>query len=366
MELRKNSRGFTKPKFDPWLVAAILVLSFLGIINLAGIYGFEGLFFKKQVTFFAVGVFLLFASSFVDYRIFKNHSFPSALFFIVGLFLLLATLKAAPVRGVTAWLHLPLGLSFETSEIVKLALIMVLARYFSLRSGFSNISAVLVSGIYVSAAVFLVFLQPDFGSALILLAIWLGGVLLYGLNKRQVLTALIILFVVSLTVGIFVFQPYQKLRVVSFLTGLSGSGGESYNVFQAKIAIGSGGFWGNGFGEGTQSKYGLLPESNSDFAFAALVEQFGLAVLILVLAMYFIILNRLFAIGANAKDNFSRFFVFLFLIYLFSHIVINIGMNLGLLPVTGLPLPFISYGGSYLISLMLGFGIVENIRSGRL
>lgn len=360
MGLRKDFRSFIRPGYDPWLFAAILILSFWGLLSLAGVSGFEGVFFKKQLSFFFIGLFLFFAVSSVDYRIFRNYSLPSVLFLIAGFFLLLITLQAVPVRGVTAWLHLPLGLSFETSEVVKLALILFLARYFSSK-GFRR-GSVAASAIPVFSIIFLVFLQPDFGSAVILFFIWFGGVLFFGLSRRQIMTAAIILLAVSLIASVFFLEPYQKSRIDSFLSGFSGQGEESYNVIQAKIAIGSGGFLGKGFGDGTQAKHGLLPESNSDFAIAALTEQFGFLILTLVLGMYLIILNRLFFIGTRVKDNFSRFFIFLFLIYFFSHVVINIGMNLGLLPVTGLPLPFISYGGSYLLSLMTGFGIVESIR----
>lgn len=357
---RKGFRSFIKLRFDLWLFAAILILSFWGLLSLAGVSGTDGLFFKKQLFFFFTGLLVFFAVSSVDYRIFRNHSLPSVLFLGTGLLLLLMTLQAAPVRGVTAWLHLPLGFSFETSEIVKLALILFLARYFSSKKGRKG--AVAISAIPVFAIIFLVFLQPDFGSAVILFFIWLGGVLLQGLTRRQIMTAVLVLLAVSLLASVFFLEPYQKSRISSFFSSLSGRGGESYNVTQAKIAIGSGGLWGNGFGQGTQAKYGLLPEAKSDFAIAALVEQFGFSTLVLVLGMYWVILNRLFFIGARVNDNFSRFFISLFLIYFFSHVVINLGMNLGLLPVTGLPLPFISYGGSYFLSLMASFGIVESIR----
>lgn len=357
---RKGFRSFIKLRSDPWLLVAVFVLSFLGLLSLAGVFGPESVFFKKQLTFFFVGLFVFFAVSSIDYRIFRNHSLPSIIFLTAGLFLLLVTLQATPVRGVTAWLHLPLGLSFETSEIVKLALILFLARYFSSRHKSS--SPILISAIPVLATVFLIFLQPDFGSAVILFLIWFAGVLLLGLTRRQIMAAAIILLAIGLFASVFFLEPYQKSRISSFFSGLIGESGESYNVVQAKIAIGSGGFWGRGFGQGSQAKYGLLPEASSDFAIAALIEQFGFSAFLSVLAMYLVILNRLFFIGTRVNDNFSRFFIFLFLVYFFSHLVINIGMNLGLLPVTGLPLPYISYGGSYLLSLMAGFGIVESIR----
>src|SRR3989344_8207933 len=158
MGLRKGFKIFIDPlaqkisagvRFDPPLFLAILILSFLGLLNLAGIAGADSLFFKKQTIFFIIGFFILFSNLLFDYRIFKNYSFPSAFFFGISIFLLFFTLQAVPVRGVTAWLHLPFGISFETSEVVKLAMILFLARYFSSRGRVDNISTVLTSGLYV-------------------------------------------------------------------------------------------------------------------------------------------------------------------------------------------------------------------------
>lgn len=386
MALRRNFRDFISPLrsptrlngvvgrrsiwerltsngIDPQILAAILVLSSFGLLNLAGFAGIESTFFKKQLVFLVVGIFILFSNRFFHYRIFKNYSLPSASFFASSIFLLLFTLQAAPVRGVTAWLHLPFGISFETSEIAKLALILFLARYFSSRGRSSGPLTIAVSSFYTFLAIFLVFLQPDFGSAVILFLIWLGGVLLIGFTKKQALFAVNLSVAAVLIIGIFILQPYQKSRLTSFLEGLVTQGGESYNVLQSKIAIGSAGFWGKGFGFGSQARFGILPEASSDFALAALVEQFGFVSLILVLAAYLVILNRLFFFVSRVQDNFSKFFIAMFSVYFFSHVVINTGMNLGILPVTGLPLPFISYGGSYFISLFVGFAILENVRA---
>lgn len=362
MELKKGFRIFTNFKVDPLLFSAIFILSLLGLLNLAGIAGIASLFFKKQLIFFIIGIFILFLSPLFDFRIFKNHSFPSALFFGLSAFLLFFTLQAQPVRGVTAWLHLPFGVSFETSEVVKLATIIFLARYFSSRGQSNKGLTVLISGVYSFLVVFLVFLQPDLGSTVILFLIWLGGVFLLGLTKKQVIVAVNLLVIIFLIIGIFILEPYQKLRITSFLSGFIEQGNLSYSVLQSKIAIGSGGFWGLGFGKGSQAKFGILPEATSDFALAALVEQFGFVSLISILIFYLIILSRLLYIVSRVQDNFSRFFIAMFLVYFFSHVIINAGMNLGLLPVTGLPLPFISYGGSYFMSIMAGFSILENIR----
>jgi len=350
-----------KNQVDIYLFIAIIALSIFGLLNLAGIFGVSHFFFKKQLIFVLVGIGVLFFSSFIDYRIFKSHSLPATIFLVAVIILLFATLGSEPIRGVSSWLHLPFGLSFESSEVAKLALILFLSRYFSIRATNPNLSSVLISAVYVFALIFLVFSQPDFGSAFILFLIWLGGLILLGLKKEYWLSFIVILVIIFSITVIFILEPYQKLRFVNFLNRGFDPLGTGYNSLQAKIAIGSGGLTGLGFGKGFQGKYGLLPEVHSDFAFAAFAEQFGLLGIVGILFFFSVILNRLFRILLNAKDNFSRFFIFMFTVYFFSHVIINIGMNLGLLPITGLPLPFISYGGSYFISLMVGFGIVNNV-----
>lgn len=362
MALKKNFKNFIKFRFDYRLFGAILILSIFGLINLAGIFGINNIFFKKQLFFFFIGLIVLIFSSLIDYRIFKNHSLPSALFLILSIFLLLLTLKARPIRGVSAWLTLPLGFSFGTSEVVKLALILFLAKFFSSKFGLNKIRVILTSLLYSFFPIFLIFSQPDFGSAFILFLIWFGGVFFFGIPKEHLAAIFMALIIIFLIVSIFGLKSYQKSRLISFFNAFLDLGKSEYNVSQAKIAIGSGGLWGRAFGRGTQAKYGLLPEVSSDFAFAAFLEQFGFFGLIIVLILYFTILNRLIFIASKTNDNFSKFFIFLFSIYFFSHVLINIGMNFGLLPVVGLPLPFISYGGSFFISLMFGFGIVESIR----
>src|SRR3989344_8751038 len=233
MGLKKSFRGFIRLKVNPAILTAIVILSVLGLLNLAGILGFDSVFFKKQLVFFILGIFILFLNPLIDYRIFKNYSLPSAIFFAISIFLLLITLKSTPVRGVAAWLHFPLGISFETSEIVKLAMILFLARYFSSRINLRSFSTILISVIYTFLVIFLVFSQPDLGSAIIILLIWLGGISLFGLTKRQVLIAANFFVIVALFMGFFILQPYQKDRISSFFESILGQSRESYNVLQS-------------------------------------------------------------------------------------------------------------------------------------
>lgn len=354
-------------KIDNYLLISIILLSVFGLVNLAGILSFNSLLFKKQLIITVIGFFLFFLFSLVDYRIFKNHPLPSLIFFLISVFLLFISIKSEPIRGVSAWISVPifrfLGFNVEPSEIAKLAIILILAKFFSSRFPYTQkISFILISSIYVLIPVFLIINQPDIGSAIILITIYLGGILASGIKGKHISFILMVTTILVFMSAFFILKPYQKLRFLAVLNPYENPLGYGYNIIQSKIAIGSGGLWGFGFGKGFQSVSGVLPESYTDFAIAGLAEQFGLIGVVIIFVLYFIILSRLILIGLKSRDNFSRFYLILFIVFLFSHFVINMSMNIGILPIIGLPLGFISYGGSHFIVLMVGFGIVQSIR----
>lgn len=351
-------------KLDWPLLSAVCALLFLGILNIYGIGGFESVFLKKQAVFALIGALLVFISVFFDYRIFKNYSVPSLAIYAFVILLLLATLFTAPeIRGVTSWLFIG-RLGIEPSEVLKLSVLILLAKYFSSRhTQIDDWRHILASFIYIGVPAFLIFIQPDFGSAAIVFIIWLGSLVIAGIRPKY-LTAIILIFSLLFLLGWnVVLKPYQKARLVTFLNPSRDPKGAGYNVIQSKIAVGSGKFFGKGLGNPTQAKLGLLPEPYTDFAFASLVEQFGFVGMVFILMLYLLVLSRLIKISLAARDNFSKIYLFLFAVFIFAHVVINIGMNMGLMPITGLPLPFISYGGSHLITLMLGIGIVQSIKA---
>lgn len=320
--------------------------------------------FKKQVVWFLLGFAVLFVlSNFFDHRLLYTQNFFSVAFYLFCLFLLvLVLLLGVKVRGAAGWL----GFSFlriQPVELAKLALIILLAKYFATwHIEIWRPLRLIVPALYTGLYVFLCFLQPDLGSAILLILIWLGMLVVSGLKfKHFVILFLIGLIIAGVAWSSFL-QSYQKDRVLSFFNPTSDPLGAGYNVIQAKIAIGSGGFWGRGLGQGVETQLRFLPEAKTDFFLAAFVEEwgfFGGFLLCLVLTWF---VFELMGIGLRAPDNFSRLFVFGYLLLLVSQIIINFGANLGFLPVTGLPLPFLSYGGSNLLINFIALGVIQSIK----
>ena len=348
--------------FDGGIFSIFLILVGVGLLSMGGIGEATDVFFQRQLVFLGVAVSFILALSFFDYRILKNYSFTSLAIYSLTLVLLLASLVSSSVRGINAWITIgPLRL--EPSELAKLAVIILLAKYFSQKHvEIYKVHHIIVSGFYAGLPAFLVLIQPDLGSAFIFFAIWLSMLLAAGI-KRKHLLIIFLASVVLCSVAWFSFlEPYQKSRISSFLNPYLDPRGEGYSIIQSKVAIGSGWFWGNGLGKGTQSKLGYLPEAHTDFAFASYAEQFGfigIAGLFSALAYF---LFRAGKIGFGARNNFAKLFSVGLIAFIFTHVMINAGMNMGLLPVTGIPFPFLSYGGSFLITLSLGIGLLESIR----
>jgi len=221
---------------------------------------------------------------------------------------------------------------------------------------------IILSGIYVALPAFLVYLQPDLGSVLILLFLWLGILIVSGIHLRHFLVLMlcaILLF--SLAWG-FWFKDYQKERIVSFLTPEYEPLATGWSQRQAKIAIGSGGLFGKGIGKGSQTQYGFLPEPQTDFIFSAIAEEFGFFMISLLFFLFLLFFWRIIRIALKSGNNFSRFFALGIGIVIIAQFFINIGSNIGFLPVIGIPLPLVSYGGSSLLALFIGLGILQNIK----
>ncbi|HRY76652.1 MAG TPA: FtsW/RodA/SpoVE family cell cycle protein [Candidatus Paceibacterota bacterium] len=320
--------------------------------------------FKKQVVWFLLGLGVFFLlSSFFDYRLLYAQNFFSVAFYLFCLFLMaLVLFLGVKVRGAAGWL----GFSFfsvQPVELAKLALIILLAKYFAIwHIEIWRPLRLIVPALYAGFYVLLCFLQPDLGSAILLILIWLGMLIVSGLKFKHFLILLLIGLLVAGIGWSYLLQPYQKDRISSFFNPTSDPLGAGYNVIQAKIAIGSGGFWGRGLGQGVETQLRFLPEAKTDFFLAAFVEEwgfFGAFLLFLVLAWF---IFELMKIGLRAPDNFSRLFVFGYLILFASQTIINFGANLGFLPVTGLPLPFLSYGGSNLLMNFIALGVIQSIK----
>lgn len=351
-------------KYDWVLASAVFLLMLLGLVSLFSMSGIKPIhFFSRQLLWAAVGICLLVLSSTVDFRLFRTQSAAVLALYGIAIFLLLLVISSAfVIRGVRSWLTFG-GFSVEPVELVKLALIILLAKFFSKRHvEIYRIRHLIVSGIYAALPVLLVLLQPDLGSAIILVAIWVVVVIFSGMKLRH-LALLACMFVLLSFVGWHsMLKPYQKSRIATFLDPYRDPKGAGYQMLQSMIAVGSGRVWGKGLGYGSQTHLHFLPEAETDFIFAAFVEEWGFVGTVILLLFLFIVLWRIVRIGMRSSDNFSRLYCHGFAAWIFMQSFIHIGMNMGLLPITGITLPFVSYGGSSLVTLLIGTGIVQNIK----
>jgi rod shape determining protein RodA len=265
-------------------------------------------------------------------------------------------------KGARSWFDLGF-FSFQPSDLVKLALIILLAKYFSRRHiEIANIRHILVSGVYAGIISLFVLIQPDFGSSIILFLIWFGMVLVSGLSKKHV--ALVFLAGMITFAGLwnFGFQEYQKNRIRNFINPLADIHGSGYNAFQAMVAVGSGQVTGKGIGFGTQSRLKFLPEYQTDFIFAAYAEEWGFIGVLIVFISYITLIWRILLNALRGATNFEILFGCGIAILFLSHFIINVGMNIGLLPVTGIVLPLMSYGGTHMLMEYTALGMVVAMR----
>ena len=367
MALPKNSRNFIRNiglyfrEVDLPLFATIVAISLFSILNMYGING-SGPLFAKQIVFVAVGLGVMVLFSFFNYRYLKNYSFPVLFLYFVSIFLLLLTFYSHSVRGVNAWIVLG-QFTFEPAELAKLMLIILMAKYFSQRHVHINqFRHILIPGIYYGIPVMIILAQPDSGSAIIFSLIWISILAAAGINKRHFFLLVILAVIVAYGSWILVLKPYQKDRILTFVNPSHDPLGSGYNLIQSKIAIGSGYLFGTGLGKGSQTKLGFLPEPHNDFIFAAAAEQFGFVGITLILGTILLIVYRILSIGRAASSNFGKIFSIGMAVFILTHAVIGASVNIGLMPVTGIPFPFLSYGGSYLISIMSGLGILQSIK----
>lgn len=349
--------------FDWLIFSAILLLVSFGLIEIYSVALGQGsgdlLNFKKQLFFAGVGFLLFFIFSFVDYRFLRSLN---RYFYVLAAIILISVLiSGQTIRGTKGWFYL-FGFGLQPVEFVKIVLILFLAKYFSnLATKIKTTRHFIVSAIGAGVFILLVLLQPDFGSALILGCIWLVMIIAAGFNKKYFLLIGVSAILVVTISWLFLFKDYQKERVLNFLNPGANSLESGYNISQAIIAVGSGGLTGKGVGFGSQSQLKFLPEAQTDFIFAVIAEELGFLGVSLVLIFYFIFFFRCFSILNKINNDFGIYFLLGAEGLIFIQMFINIGMNLGIMPVVGLPLPFVSYGGSSLVSLLLLAGIIENI-----
>ena len=351
-------------KFDWLLLGTSIALVIFGMISIySSSSGGDFTTFYRQLIFFAISVLAMLGVSFIDNRILRENSLLLVFFYFVCILLLVGIFFFAPeIRGIKSWYRVG-TVSFDPIEPTKIILILILAKYFSHRHiELYNLKHIFLSGLYFLIPIVLIFLQPEFGSVAVLLAIWVGMLLVSGIKIRDFA---ILGFIFLLLIGAlwqFFLKDYQKKRVYSFIAPHEDSLGEGWSQNQSKISIGSGGLWGAGLGQGPQTQYVFLPEPRTDFIFSAIAEETGFAGIVILLSLFSLLFWRIFKIASNANSNFSRLFASGLAIAIFFNMAINIGMNLGVFPVIGLPLPLVSYGGSNLLFNFMALGILENMK----
>jgi len=342
---------------DIWLVGSALVLTLMGLVTMYSFVG-ENAFFTKQLTWIAAALVVMLVAMIPDYRFLRvgNTTF---LLYAATLFSLILVLFIGEVT-LGAQSRFDLGFfSLQPADPAKIILIAVLAKYFSKRHEMiGDFRHIIISGLYMFAFFALIFIQPDFGSAIILFFIWFGMILVAGIKLRHLVLVFLLGAIAFGGMWQFAFEDYQKQRIMTFLDPLSDIQGAGYNAYQSTVAVGSGQIWGKGIGYGTQSKLQFLPEYETDFIFAAFAEEWGLAGVTLLFILFGIVVTRLLYHAVVAATNFERLFATGVAILFVSHFFVHIGMNIGLLPVTGTTVPFLSYGGTHLMTEFLGIGVV--------
>lgn len=353
--------GPSSRDYDWWLLAIVFAIAAIGVLEiysattgsaLAGMH-------RRQIMWLLIGLALMFVFSRLDYHVILDQA---PILYIVGIAALMAVLLVGNSRfGAKRWIPV-LGQFLQVSELVKLIIIIVLARFFAeVRTEELSLQDLIKAGLLVGVPLVLILKQPDLGTALVLLPMLIVGAFLAGLQWKHA-AAIVLIGLLMLPVGWHFLKPYQKERVTSFLHPEEDAKGSGYQVLQSKIAVGSGGFWGKGFRNGSQNQLGYIPVRYSDFIMSAWAEEQGFKGVLLALGLYMALLLRLVQNAQRAKDRAGMFLIMGVTAALGFHVLVNVAMVIGAMPVTGIPLPLMSYGGSATLFVFLAIGLVMNVR----
>ena len=346
---------------DPWIIIALVPIVSAGLITMNSFTG-DNSVVMHQLVWLCVSLvaFLLLSKAHIR---FIRSTWVSVVLFVASVSLLgVLTILGKVSHGAESWFSFGF-FSFQPSDFAKIALIIILAKYFSRRHiEIANIRHILVSGFYAFVIFIMVLSHPDLGSAMIIFFIWLGMVMVSGISKKHLFSMIAIGAIALTLLWSFGFKEYQKNRIRSFINPLSDIHGIGYNAYQSTIAVGSGGLLGKGLGYGTQSRLKFLPEYQTDFIFAAFAEEWGFVGVIIIFSMYGLLVVRIIMNAMLGATNFEILFGVGVAVYFIVHIIVNVGMNLQLLPVTGTPLPFMSYGGTHLLMEFSALGLLMAMR----
>lgn len=345
-------------RLDWILNFGILFLFGAGILSLASAAPHLA---QAQLLWGVIGAIIVILLANFDWRSFINYRWFVFGIYGLSIVLLIITYFFAPaIRGTHSWIVLG-PFKIQTSELAKLSLIILYSYFFAKgHIGIGNLKTIFLSFAYLAPPALLIIAQPDMGSAIILFGIWFGYLLVSGLRWKHILWSSVVFTAVLILLWSFFLKDYQKERITGLFNPEKDPFGANYNVIQSKIAIGSAGFLGKGFRQGTQVQLGFLPEAQTDFIFAALIEEFGVVSGLAVIGAFILVLFEIMRIGLGSDNNFSKFICLGASIVFSLHFMINVGSALGLVPVIGVPFPFLSYGGSNLLTNAVLIGLIQS------
>jgi rod shape determining protein RodA len=338
----------------------------IGLVNLySASFQTEYYVFKKQLVWVSLGLIGMILVSFLDFKTIKRYT--THIYSITAIFLIITLLFGREVAGSKSWISLGHLISIQPSEFAKLTIIIALAKFYDsdFDPGPYGIRDLVKPILIVAIPVVLVMLQPDLGTAFVIILISGSIIFFMGIRVKSLLFLFLVIIGVSFSSWHFLFKDYQKERIVTFIDSSQDPLGSGYNAIQSQIAVGSGKFLGKGFKSGSQTQLRFIPAQKTDFVFSVLAEEWGFIGAIITLVIYFLIILWILDTASGSKDKFTMLICFGVAAVYFWHIVINVGMVIGILPVTGVPMLLLSYGGSSTISSLLGIGIVLGIRMRR-
>ena len=342
-----------------WVINGCVL--FLASVSLVAIASAKPAELAQQAIAFGIGIALFIVFTLLDFRPLVAHR--SIIFFIyaVGIALLIATYFFAPtIRATRSWLVFG-PVQFQTSEFMKVSLIILYSYYFARRhTGIAELKNIIIPFLYALVPIGLVLAQPDMGSALIIGGIWVVYVFVSGINMRHIALGLCIAALIGF-LGWNHLEGYQRERIKGLFNPQYDPLGVNYNVIQSKIAIGSGGLFGKGFRQGTQTQLDFLPEPANDFIVASIAEEWGAAGIFALLAAFAVLIARILYIGLTLEGNFGKLVCLGTAGLILLHMAFNIGSAVGFMPVVGIPLPLVSYGGSSILTFFMALGIVQSI-----
>ncbi|GAA4651957.1 rod shape-determining protein RodA [Kistimonas scapharcae] len=359
-DLRRTQSVWNRLCLDPVLLLMLLLFCAAGLFVLYSANGRDMAMIMRQSTYLAIGFVVMAVVAQVPQRLMQRltpYAYGAAVVLLVGVLII-----GIESKGAQRWISLP-GFRFQPSEILKLVMPLTIAGWLSrhpLPPGYKEIG---VSLLMIGIPVVLILEQPDLGTALLIAVSGIFVLLLAGLRWRIIGTAVLLAIPAIWAMWHFVMHGYQKQRVLTFLNPESDPWGSGWNIIQSKIAIGSGGLYGKGWLLGTQSHLDFLPESHTDFIIAVLAEEFGLLGVAVLLAAYALIIGRGIYIAMNAQTLYGRLIAGSITLTFFVYVFVNIGMVSGLLPVVGVPLPLVSRGGTSIVTLMAGFGVLMSVHT---